>query len=338
MSDNENSNPFVFVSHHVTLIAWIIFIILIVGGVFFVYRLFSGGGDIANGAAKILGDGIRFLDSLLDGCTKQGDCPKANDKSSCDNLGGCVWTPSTKSGDSGTCISKTTLKPGEGGPLTFKCNLFLLWFISTISTVGIGFLKFVAERSTSNKDVKDAAALEGKSVKDKLKETWGKVKEVSNKTIDQLKNWANKDMIEYTAKVAALQVSYDDYNKILNNTKMDEVTRAKASKESLDALVKAIDEAEAAGKKAKISDDDMKEMQDKVKENSESGPKAQPVLYAKILKNCNYHYNITNTKPSHAVMKYLITTASIVNTELSSKTQLNSTQKVNYFSLPMFNN
>lgn len=144
------------------IVIGIVVLIIIFGIVKTVNQLLNCSGPVCKGIGGVLGAAATVLNTLTSGCSSQADCSKLTDSDSCGKGNGCSWSSKATSG---TCVSTTGLKPGEGGFLTPSCGLGmgLLAFL-VASLLGSIITAIVSRTGVKSENAKTVSEKTGKPI------------------------------------------------------------------------------------------------------------------------------------------------------------------------------
>ena len=156
MEKSSTNNNVSWFSNH-----WVMILTAIIGGIFIIgilkilSQLFSSNGPISDGIKDLFDSGANLVNGLINGCEAQGEC-NSTDEKGCSSEQGCKWTPSTTSGQPGSCINNTGKPPTPGNFFSTSCilgmsEIFALCGAIVFFIIGPLIKKFV-NKSNANLD------------------------------------------------------------------------------------------------------------------------------------------------------------------------------------------
>lgn len=156
MEKSSTNNNVSWFSNH-----WVMILTVIIGGIFIIgilkilSQLFSSNGPISDGIKDLFDSGANLVNGLINGCEAQGEC-NSTDEKGCSSEQGCKWTPSTTSGQPGSCINNTGKPPTSGNFFSTSCILGMSEIFAVCGSIVffiIGpLIKMFVNKSNANLD------------------------------------------------------------------------------------------------------------------------------------------------------------------------------------------
>ena len=149
---------------------WMKIVLYIIGGIVLIgilktlTQLFSSHGPIQDGVAEAMGAAANLVNGLINGCEAQGEC-NSTDEKGCGSEQGCKWTPSTTSGQPGSCLNTTGKDPTSGSFFAPSCilgmgSIFALCGLLLLTVIG-PLIRAALSKKNENRDI--ASKTTGKS-------------------------------------------------------------------------------------------------------------------------------------------------------------------------------